>query len=67
MSKYRFQLPLKNGKPFITDAGLETELIFKENYDFIPSCSIISKRDDNTDIGSLIDLLRRQNSLATIF
>ena len=40
---------------------------FKENYDFIPSCSIISKRDDNTDIGSLIDLLRRQNSLATIF
>ena len=33
MSKYRHQLPLKSGQPFITDAGLETELIFKENYD----------------------------------
>ena len=33
MSKYRHQLPLKSGQPFITDAGLETELIFKEDYD----------------------------------
>ena len=40
---------------------------FKDNYDFIPSCSIISKRDDNTDIQSLRELLLGQNSLATIF
>ena len=33
MSKYRHQLPLKSGKPFITDGGLETELVFRENYD----------------------------------
>ncbi|MDH5445672.1 MAG: homocysteine S-methyltransferase family protein [Gammaproteobacteria bacterium] len=33
MSKYRHQLPLKSGLPFVTDAGLETELVFKENYD----------------------------------
>lgn len=33
MSKYRHQLPLKSGIPFITDAGLETELVFHENYD----------------------------------
>lgn len=33
MSKYRHQLPLKSGIPFITDAGLETELVFREGYD----------------------------------
>lgn len=33
MSKYRHQLPLKSGQPFITDAGLETELIFHNNYE----------------------------------
>ena len=40
---------------------------FKDNYNFIPSCSIISKRDDNTEIEPLRELLLNQNSIATIF
>ena len=32
MSRYRHDLPLQANRPFVTDAGLETELIFKKNY-----------------------------------
>jgi hypothetical protein len=40
---------------------------FQENYDFIPSRTIISKRDDSIDIDQLRTLLLNQNSTATIF
>lgn len=40
---------------------------FKDNYDFIPSSSIISKRGDGADIEPLREHLKKQNSLATIF
>lgn len=33
MSKYRDQLPQLSAKPFITDGGLETTLIFEHGYD----------------------------------
>ena len=35
MSKYRHQLQLNSGQAFITDAGLETELIFRKDYDLL--------------------------------
>ena len=33
MSLYRQQLPFDTSIPFVTDAGLETELVFKKNYE----------------------------------
>jgi len=46
MSKYRDQLPLKSGTPFITDAGLETELLFHEHYDLPQFASFPLIKDD---------------------
>jgi hypothetical protein len=40
---------------------------FLDNFDFIPSSTIISKRDDQTDIDELRLLLLKLNSHATIF
>lgn len=52
MSIYRHQLPLKSGLPFITDAGLETELIFNENYDLpeFASFPLVSNEKGQQDI-----------------
>lgn len=52
MSKYRHQLPLKSGTPFITDAGLETELVFREGYDLpeFASFPLLSSKKGRSDI-----------------
>lgn len=68
MSKYRHQLPLKNGTPFITDAGLETELIFREGYDLPEFASFPLVQDEKgiEDIKAYyahyIDIAKQQNT-----
>jgi homocysteine S-methyltransferase len=41
MSRYRHQLPQLNGELFITDAGLETDLIFNEGYELPQNASYV--------------------------
>jgi len=68
MSKYRHQLPLKSGTPFITDAGLETELVFREGYDLpefasFPLLSSKKGREDMRDYyHHYIDIARQQHT-----
>lgn len=67
MSKYRHQLPLKSGIPFITDAGLETELVFHENYDLpefasFPLLKSIKGREDISHyFAHYVDIARSQH------
>lgn len=68
MSKYRHQLPMKSGIPFITDAGLETELVFHEGYDLpefasFPLLATGKGREDmKTYYQHYIDIARQQGT-----
>lgn len=68
MSKYRHQLPLKSGTPFITDAGLETELVFKEGYDLpeFASFPLLDSEKGRNDMKNYyshyIDIARQQHT-----
>lgn len=67
-SIYRHQLPLKSGHPFITDAGLETELVFRENYELpeFASFPLLKNEKGLKDIRSYyshyVEIAKKQNT-----
>ena len=65
---YRNQLPLKNGQDFITDAGMETELIFHDHYDLpeFASFPLLENDKGRVDMAAYfkhyVDIAKQQNA-----